>query len=690
MCIICTRCVRACDDLRHTTAITLAGRGFSTRIAFGAGGRVDESNCDFCGACIDVCPTATLMESPNKWVARPDRWVNTTCTECAMGCSIQLGVKNGRGVIVKPGSGNDVSRDQICVRGRFGYDQVRDKDRLHMGRLGRGADTMDAEPAMVIQDAARRLAAIIREHGAESVGLLGSGQATNEDNYLLRQLAAFIDTPHLDSSAGQVYAPVEAALEAAFGSDHLPNRLTDIEVANTLVVIADDLPSSNNVLGVRVKDAVVQHGARLITVSQRGNPLEDFVRDPALALRPERGDTAATVQALVTELLKDQGLRARASATEGLKEGLENLPPVRAPGAAEAAQALLSGEAGTVAVVLAPSRVSGIAAGAQARAAANLAIVLAGPDAAAASLHVLPPEANTLGLRDMGVMPGPDGLDLLGMLAAARAGTLRALIIAKDNPLLLLPERASVRASLEALDLLLVIDDIATDTVQAATHVLPDVAVLAKDGSVTNADRQILRLHAATRPTRAAQSAGRHLQDLATQLAKELQREPPPVFQSSADVMDAIAAEHPLYAQAQYSRLLRALRQASNGATAQAFQTVEPASAPAQTAGSGLVLVATRDLSTDRSAAALRLADADRLHRGEFLEMHPGDAAARNIADGAAVQVRTDAASITTTARVSDAITAGTVLFPILWDGGAVQDLLRADAAVTAVEVSAL
>ena len=109
-----------------------------------------------------------------------------------MGCSIQLGVKNGRGVIVKPGSGNDVSRDQICVRGRFGYDQVRDKDRLHMGRLGRGADTMDAEPAMVIQDAARRLAAIIREHGAESVGLLGSGQATNEDNYLLRQLAAFI------------------------------------------------------------------------------------------------------------------------------------------------------------------------------------------------------------------------------------------------------------------------------------------------------------------------------------------------------------------------------------------------------------------------------------------------------------------------------------------------------------------
>ena len=209
--------------------------------------------------------------------------------------------------------------------------------------------------------------------------------------------------------------------------------------------------------------------------------------------------------------------------------------------------------------------------------------------------------------------------------------------------------------------------------------------MLAKDGSVTNADRQILRLHAATRPTRAAQSAGRHLQDLATQLATELQRDPPPVFQGAADVMAAVAAEHPLYAQAQYSRLLRATRQPPNGATAQALQAVAPAPAP-----SGLVLVATRDLSTDRSAAALRLPDADRLQRGEFLEIHPGDAAARSIADGAAVRVRTDEASMTVTARISGAVAAGTVAFPILWDGGAVQDLLRADAAVTAVEVSAL
>ena len=96
MCIICTRCVRACDEIRHTGAITLAGRGFATRIAFGAGGAVHDSNCDFCGACIDVCPTATLLEKPNKWIAKTEDWVSTTCNSCTVGCTISMGVRNGQ------------------------------------------------------------------------------------------------------------------------------------------------------------------------------------------------------------------------------------------------------------------------------------------------------------------------------------------------------------------------------------------------------------------------------------------------------------------------------------------------------------------------------------------------------------------------------------------------------------------
>ncbi|MEE9278310.1 MAG: molybdopterin-dependent oxidoreductase, partial [Dehalococcoidia bacterium] len=580
-CIICTRCVRASDDLRHTTAITLAGRGFSTRIAFGSGGTIDESNCDFCGACIDVCPTAALMETPNKWVARPEQWVSTACTECALGCTIQMGVKNGRGVIVRPGSGNDVSRDQICVRGRFGYDQIRDKHRLKTGRLGRGDDARDAEPSAVLDDAAGRLNAIINQHGPQAVGLLGSGQATNEDNYLLRKLAQLLGTPNLDSSVGYVWGAVVEALQTAFGSEHLPNQLTAVESADVIVVIADDLSASNNVLGVRVKDAAVQRRARVVTVSGRRNPVDDVA---AVELRPQNGDSAATVQALVRELLKDVGRRERLAQVEGLGTlgGGSDVPGVVA-----AAQALGERANGTVAVLLAPARHNAAVAGAQTRAAANLAIALAGPAAAPASLHLLPPENNAVGLRDMGVRPGEHGLGVLEMLAAARDGRLKALIVAKDNPLLTLPDRDAVRRALAALDLLLVIDDVPTDTVLAATHALPDLSPFAKDGTITNADRQILRLRRAYRPQGSARPAWEHLHDLAVRLAAARGIEPPPAYASAAAVMDEISATDPRYAQARYSRLLRSTRQPPDGAATQALQSVPPL--PRE--GDGLVLL---------------------------------------------------------------------------------------------------
>src|SRR5207248_932857 len=107
MCILCTRCVRACDEIRHTSAITLASKGFPARIAFGSGGPVHESNCDFCGACIDVCPTATLMEKPNKWIARTEDWISTTCNSCSVGCTISIGTRAGRAVLGSPCNTSD-------------------------------------------------------------------------------------------------------------------------------------------------------------------------------------------------------------------------------------------------------------------------------------------------------------------------------------------------------------------------------------------------------------------------------------------------------------------------------------------------------------------------------------------------------------------------------------------------------
>src|SRR5256712_7286662 len=306
MCIICTRCVRACDEIRHTGAITLAGRGFSTRIEFGQGGAVHDSNCDFCGACIDVCPTATLMEHPNKWSAtQTERWTATTCTQCSVGCSISLGTKKGKGVIVRPDmTANPVSRDQLCVRGRFHYDAVKPSQRLQTPLIRRNAQTgprpgggQDAATwDEALEFTAARLSQIREEHGPDAIGFLGSPLATNEENYLLSKIArAIVGTNNVDSTVGPVARAVCASLRAALGSEVLPADMTRLSQSKTILVVAHDLESSHNVACLRVKDAVVRTKARLIVVSSMWGELNDFAE---VWIQPKPGEGAAVLAAL--------------------------------------------------------------------------------------------------------------------------------------------------------------------------------------------------------------------------------------------------------------------------------------------------------------------------------------------------------------------------------------------------------
>lgn len=674
MCIICTRCVRACDDLRHTTAITLAGRGFSTRIAFGAGGQIDESNCDFCGACVDVCPTATLMEAPNKWVARPDRWVTTTCTECSMGCTIQMGVRDGRGVQVRPGNGNDVSRNQICVRGRFGYDQTRDRDRLRAARIGRGEDAFEQSGDAVLEDAATKLTAILASDGPGAIGILGSGQSTVEELHALRTLAARLGVTNLDSSLGSVTAAIGSALQDAFGSEHLPSRLTSVETADVVVAIGDDISASNNVLGVRIKDAVANNGASLISISSKRNALADYAVDEEHALHPADGDLAAVAQALAASLLRDLDVRTSLSDLDGLgdvsgsREGLG------------AAAATLARRGGSVAIVVAPSRGHAGQASAQVRAGANLAIALAGIEAAPAALHVLPPEANSVGIRDLGIRPGEGGLDVGAMLEAARSGSLKALIVARDNPVLLHPDRDATLEALDSLHLLVAIDEVETETTAAATHVLPDVSAFAKDGHVVNADRQILRLRSAAEPQRNGRPLSAWLTELSNRLdaVDDAPEHPGNVREARA----AIAQSDSRYAALAGIGTTQS-RMGPNGATT---QRLLPVSATGATGG--LTLLTGRDLYTDRLAAARGDTDADLLHRGESLQMHPADAAERGIEDGEAVRVVANGTQLELAAEITEEVPQGAVWASILVRRGAAQSFLGGER-LAAVSVTA-
>ena len=702
MCIICTRCVRACDEIRHTGAITLAGRGWDARIEFGAGGPVHESNCDFCGACIDVCPTATLMEKPNKWAAtETEAWVPTACAYCSVGCTISLGVKKGRGVIVRADPANPVSRDQLCVRGRFHYDSVKYDQRLEQPLLRRNGEPAPVAWDEALDTAAGRLAEIAKAHGPGAIGFLGSPLATNEESYLLSKLArAAIGTNNIDTTVGPVMSTVASALRGAFGTEVLPADMMGLATSKTVLVVADDLESSHNVACLRVKDAVVRNGARLIVVTPRWGELCDFAE---VWLRPQPGEEAATLVALARALAAEAPEGSPALAAE-LAQAVQQAVAILS----EAAQQ--PSEERRVAVVYAAPHLGPRAAGAAAAALSNVALLCCGPEQASSSLFVLPPEVNGWGLRDVGVAPdllpghrspaddtarreveavwgsGPSspGLALDEMLAAAHDGRLKAMVVLGDNPLFFAPEKAWVREGLSSLEFLLVIDSLPSDTAKLAHLLLPDVSPFGKDGTYTSADRRVVRLRGAVAAWGEARPAWRILADLGARLGKDANRW---AYQNPAQVMEEIAGLIPLYGNTRYDDLESGAQQAfgANGTHA----VVQPVSLePAVASGDGLVLTTGRSLYTSWDAATIHSPEADKLHREEFVEVSPLDAARLGLEEGQEVALVDGRSELAIRVRVTDAVQPGVAFVPLYYDGGAVTALFGRHGLLPRVKVA--
>jgi predicted molibdopterin-dependent oxidoreductase YjgC len=698
MCIICTRCVRACDEIRHTGAISLAGRGFSTRISFGVGGPVHDSNCDFCGACIDVCPTATLMEHPHKWSAtQTERWVATTCTQCSVGCSIALGVKNGRGVIVRPDeNANPVSRDQICVRGRFHYDAVKPFQRLSQPLVRRNGGQGAASWDEALEFAAARLSEIREKHGPQAVGFLGSPLATNEENYLLQKVArAVVGTNNVHSGAGAIADAASQALKRSFGSEVLPADMTRLSLSKTILVVANDLESSHNVACLRIKDAVVRGEAKLIVVAARRGELCDFAD---VWLQPPPGQEANVVSALASP-------DANPAGPDDLRESLKTAADLIAAAKDDEARSPLS-------VVYALPHFGPQEVAATTAALANVAVTCCGEEAAHA-LFLLPQEANVWGLRDIGgepdllpgyrpvddeearaemerlwgaSLPSAKGLTFDEMLAGDE---IRALVVLADNPLMTAPNSDAIRRRLSDLDLLVAIDSLPTDTARIAHVVLPDVGPYAKEGTVTSADRRVLRLGAATPPAGDSQPAWRILGELGSRLAQRFKAPELRInYAGPAAIMEEIVKVVPLYKRAPYAQLESGARQPLDGlGPKQASIQEVPAVLAAE--AEGYALLVGRGLFTAYEAAALRLPDADKLHREEFVEINPLDAAALGISDGESVTLRNGSAKLSIAAQITEAVRPRTLYLPLYWNGGAVSALFDSDRSSVVVKLSA-
>lgn len=703
MCILCTRCVRVCDEVRHTGALTLAGRGFETRIAFGAGGAVEESNCDFCGSCIDACPTATLLEKPNKWIAKTETWISTTCNSCSVGCTLSMGVRNGKVVMVKPDLLNPVSNDQICVRGRFHYDALKPRERLTRHLVRTDDSLTPSTLQMAVDAAAAKLAGVIKNHGADSVGFLVGPWATNEEAFAAQKLArGLIGTENIDSTAGPLARAVNQGLEGGFGSRILTSDLADIASASTIVVIADDLESSHNVAALRVKDAVVHNNARLVVISSRYGEVCDFIAPPPAGsimpspqrvqsaepggvwLRPRAGGEVQTLTALAKELAP--GLDTKAEGADQMLASADGSAGVNQEDLVKAVAILGDAAASDdgLAIIFAPNSLSAGLGGETTKAAANLAVLCRG-EAAAACLHVLPSEANVNGIIDMGATPGPGGKTINAMLN----GGVRAIVTVGDNPVMHMPGQDAVNSALAGLDCLISIDSLPTDTAQKADVVFADLPNQGKAGTYTSGDRRLLRLSEAESATGDQRPGLEIISALAAALNEKLGASFAALGSTAQEVMAEVALAVDGYGQVSYDRMqsgvTRALPQTRSEDRKAQLQSVK---APVLTeSGEGLVLTTARTLYTSLEGASIHSEEADKLHREEFIEINPTDATALKIEQNRAVVVARGDSEITLPAALTDAVAPGAVFVPAYFDGGIVNRLLGTDDMLVTVSV---
>jgi NADH-quinone oxidoreductase chain G len=542
-CIACMRCVRYCDEVLDVKAIAAVNRGDRIEISTFMDRELD---CEFCGGCVQICPVGAFTNRVALYDYRP--WqlkkTETICTYCADGCTLTLESKVTENEIVRVTSDWEKGRNlgDLCAKGFFGYHMINSPERL-TAPLIRENDALIEWPWFeAIESAAKRLSAIKQRYGADAIGGVISSRCTNEEAYLFQKfLRLAIGTPHIDSSARDGHLNSLRALTRVVGHGRMTAPYEAIESARVVMVIGADLTETNPITALRVKAAVRQHGAHLITVGpylKEIGPISNLVNlsQEPLTVTPgsEPMVACALVKAVVDDNLIDPSIAAQAPAfvarmTEAVKQlpwpEVETQTGLSLDAIKSAARRLAGAER---AVVLFGPELTRRAGGYDAVCAlADLAILTGLYSKPGCGLDPLCEENNETGVVEMGAaaeflpglvdtrdeagrqrlremwkeeLPTSTGWSLTQMLEQARQGRLKALYLVGEDPLGSLPASSGVRQALQSLDLLICQDPFLTETGRMAHLVLPASGFAEKEGHFTNHEGRTQRVRRAIEP----------------------------------------------------------------------------------------------------------------------------------------------------------------------------------------------
>jgi formate dehydrogenase major subunit len=716
-CIVCSRCVRACDEQQGTLALTVEGRGFASKIAASHDDSFMDSECVSCGACVQACPTGALVEKSLLAKGPPERSVVTTCAYCGVGCSFRAEMKGEELVRMVPNKDGHANHGHSCVKGRFAIGYATHPDRIlkPMIRSKISDPWREVSWEEAIGYTASEFKRIQAKYGRDSIGGITSSRCTNEETYLVQKLVrAGFGNNNVDTCARVCHSPTGYGLKNTMGESAGTQNFDSVMKADVILVMGANPTDGHPVFASQMKRRL-RNGAKLIIIDPRRI---DLVRTPHIQadfhLKLKPGTNVAMITSLahvvVTENLVDEAFvrercegdsfekwRKFVSEPRNSPEAMESVTGVPAADVRAAARLYATGGNGAIYYGLGVTEhsqgsttVMGIA---------NLAMATGNIGREGVGVNPLRGQNNVQGSCDMGSFPheftayrhvsddatraifekewgvklqNEPGLRIPNMFEAALDGEFKALYIEGEDIAQSDPNTQHVTASLTAMECIVVQDLFLNESAKFAHVFLPGSTFLEKDGTFTNAERRVSRVRKVMEPKNGyadweitqllSNAIGYPMHYThASEIMDEIARVTPTFTNMSFDKIDALGSvqwpcndEHPDGTPTMHVGTF--VRGKGKFLLTEYVPTTEKVNAKYP-----LILTTGRILSQYNVGAQTRRTENVRWHAEDRLEIHPQDAEDRGIGDGDWVGIESRAGETVLRALISDRMQPGVV-----------------------------